>query len=178
MAVDGAGNIYVADGHATAIRKVTPTGEVVTIAQVGLDGPRGIALDPAGNIFVADTVHSTILRVSSTGALTVLAGAVNAPGSADGAGADARFNGPRGMVIDARGNLYVADTGNHTIRKITPSGVVTTIAGQAGMSGFRNGSLPGFLQSPAGVALGGNDLVGNDLYITMPTALVVVRNRP
>ena len=92
-----------------------------------------MAVDSAGNVYVADTNNTRIRKVTAAGVVTTLAGKAGASGSADGAGSAASFNGPSGVVADAAGNLYVADTLNHTIRKITSAGVVTTIAGVAGV---------------------------------------------
>jgi hypothetical protein len=103
-------------------------------------GPADVAVDSAGSVYVADTDNHTVRKVASTGAVTTLAGLAGASGSADGAGAAARFNHPAGVAVDSTGNIYVADTDNDTIRKITPAGVVTTLAGLAGVSGSANGA--------------------------------------
>jgi DNA-binding beta-propeller fold protein YncE len=94
-------------------------------------------------------------------------------GSADGVGAAARFNEPGGVATDTTGNVYVADTGNNTVRKITRAGAVTTIVGVAGTSGFVPGPLPGHLDSPRDIALS-----GTTLYITMRSSVVRVQNVP
>jgi hypothetical protein len=92
--------------------------------------PTGIASDSAGNVYIADTWNSIIRRISTNGTVSTLAGMPGLLGSADGPAAEARFNGPLGVAVDESGNVYVADTGNHSIRKITPAGVVSTVAGQ------------------------------------------------
>ena len=102
--------------------------------------PRGVAVDSAGNVYVADTGNHTIRKVTPAGVVTTLAGLAGSSGSADGTGSAARFNYPPGVAVDSAGNVYVADTGNHTIRKVTPAGVVTTLAGLAGSSGSADGT--------------------------------------
>ena len=143
LAADSAGNIYVGDHY--MVRKVTQAGVVTTIAgQVGTGFSNGtgaaaafgiingIAVDSAGNIYVTDS-NSAIRKVTPAGVVTTLAGSNPAigvtPGFVDGAGFAARFAGPWGMAIDGAGNLFVADTFNNAIRKVTPAGQVTTLAG-------------------------------------------------
>jgi sugar lactone lactonase YvrE len=159
MAVDGAGNVYVADTDNNSVRKITSVGVVSTLA-TGFNGPSGIAADTAGNVYVADTLNDTLRRITPAGAVGVVAGMAGSSGSADGTGSAARFHGPQGLAIDASGNLYVADTNNDTIRKVVlSSGAVTTVAGQAGASGSADGtgSQARFF-FPSGVAI---DTAGN-----------------
>ncbi len=92
-------------------------------------------------------------------------------GNVDGTGVAARFDYPEGVATDSAGNVYVTDNENHTIRKITPAGVVTTVVGGAGQEGFVPGALPGVLSNPIGVAVS-----GNLLYITMCNGVAVVKN--
>ena len=153
VAVDGAGNVYVADTANNTIRKITPNGIVRTLAGISgshgsADGigsnarfwaPFGIAADSAGNVYVADTANNTIRKITSDGVVSTLAGLAGHPGNKDGIGTNARFRNPWGVAVDGMGNVFVADMSNDTIRKITPTGVVSTLAGQAGISGSVNG---------------------------------------
>jgi len=175
-AVDSGGNICVADTYNHTIRKVTPTGTVTTLAgQAGVSGsadgtgtaarfkhPAGAAVDGAGNIYVADTDNDTIRKITPAGVVSTLAGTPGVSGSADGTGSAASFNGLSGIVVDSAGNLYVADTLNHTIRRITPGGAVATVAGTPGASGSADGagSVARF-HGPQGLALDG----GGNLYV-------------
>jgi sugar lactone lactonase YvrE len=154
LAVDTGGNVYVADTGNHTIRKITPDGVVTTFAgRAGAPGsadgsghaatfnyPYGVAADTNGNIYVADTYNSTIRKITSGGMVTTLAGLAGAAGSTNGTGGAARFDKPCGVAVSAEGNLFVADTSNHAIRKITPAGVVTTLAGLAGTFGSADGS--------------------------------------
>src|SRR6266508_561418 len=149
VATDSAGNVYVGDRGNHTIRKITPAGVVSTFAGTtdvfgSVDGigaaasfnrPRGVATDSAGNVYVADELNHTIRKITPAGVVTTLAGTAGVVGSTDAAGAAARFNSPGGVATDSAGNVYVADTSNHTIRKVTPAGVVTTLAGTAGTPG-------------------------------------------
>jgi sugar lactone lactonase YvrE len=94
--------------------------------------PRGIALDSAGNLYLADSGTDNIQKLTPAGVATTLAGLAGARASADGAGTAAGFNGPKDVAVDRAGNLYVADTANKSLRKITPAGAVTTLPGLAG----------------------------------------------
>lgn len=174
VTVDPAGNLYVADTGNSVIRKVDVAGAVTTLAgQPGeagsLDGlgtnaqfnvPQGIACDVlSGDLYVADTGNHTIRRITPFGLVSTVAGAPGQPNSLDGPCAEARFNHPEALAADASGNLYVADTWNHVIRKVTPAGSVTTIAGLAGNAGAADGvGQKARFNRPAGVAV---DPVGN-----------------
>src|SRR5258706_173274 len=154
IAVDNAGNVYVADQGNHTIRKVTPAGVVTTLAGLAdrlgradgigsaarFSGPSGVAVDYAGNVYVADTFNNTIRKVTPAGIVTTLAGLAGSDGSVDGTGDAARFSWPLGAAVDSAGNVYVADLLNSTIRKVTPAGVVTTLAGLAGRSGSADGT--------------------------------------
>jgi sugar lactone lactonase YvrE len=133
IAVDGSGNVFVADQGAGHIRKVTPTGVVTTIyGGPGLD-PYYIALDKAGNIYTTDVISNSVKKMTPSGVLSTFAGNGNIiGGDLDGTGKSAGFYRPIGLTIDGDGNLYVIDTGNGEVRKITPAAAVTTIGGGSG----------------------------------------------
>jgi sugar lactone lactonase YvrE len=147
------GLLYVADAGTSTIRQITPQGLVTTLAGKAdhtgsLDGrgeqalfnqPTGMAIDRAGTLYVADQLNHTIRKVTAAGVVTTLAGKPGSPGNTDGKGSTARFHAPSGVAVDPAGMVYVADITNHTIRKITPAGVVTTLAGQAGQGGRVDG---------------------------------------
>ena len=187
VATDTAGNVYVADTYNSTIRKITSAGVVTTLAgTVGMTGssdgtgsaasfnyPTGVTVDVAGNVYVADTRNDIIRKITPAGAVTTLAGMAGMNGSSDGTGAAARFDSPSGVAVDGGGNVYVADTGNDTIRKITSAGVVTTVVGRPGENGFVPGPLPGLLSAPKSVAL-----FGTTLYTTTNNAIVQVSNVP
>jgi hypothetical protein len=199
VAVDGAGNVYVADTYNSTIRKVTPNGTVSTLAGTPLatgstdsaggsplfNLPFAVAVDtnPAntatyGNIYVADTYNHTIRLVTPAGVVSTLAGSPSVPGSTDGTGGAALFNHPANLAVDpATGNLYVADTYNQTVRLVTPAGTVTTLVGAAGAGSIIPGSLPASLAFPWGVAvaplvtLGGVN-PGGSLVISVTDAIL------
>jgi hypothetical protein len=172
VAIDGAGNLYIADKYNALIRKIGPDGAVTTLAGAAgmygsVDGtgaearfarPSGVAIDSTGNIYVADEDGSAIRKITAAGVVTTLAGVGGMKGSADGTGAEARFNYPSSVALDSAGNLYVADTFNATIRKITPTGVTTTITGMAGVRGILLGDAPR-LSFPKSLAITGDSIV-------------------
>lgn len=178
VAVDSAGTVYVADTNNGAIRKISATGVVTLLAggsgQGYADGtgiaakfhePHGIAVDSAGNVYVADYENNVVRKVTAAGVATTLAGTYNTPGTADGQGAAARFMSLHGIAVDSTGNVYVADGGSRSIRKITPSGLVTTFVG---------GTNSGIFGEPRGVAF---DSSGN-LYVTDYSAHVIQKVTP
>ncbi len=129
-------------------------------AAAQFNGLSGVVQDSAGNAYVADTGNHTLRKVSPAGTVTTWVGAAGQAGSADGTASTARFSSPTGLTIDSLGNLYVADTGNHKIRKVSPAGVVSTVAGVAGQPGTVNGSATvARLQSPSAVAVDGEGTI-------------------
>ena len=174
VATDAAGNIYVLEFFGAVVRKITPAGDVTTLAGSGTAGfadgtgsaasfgnAYGIATDAAGNVYVADSSNNRIRKITPGGVVTTLAGS-GAIGAADGAGGSASFSAPGGLTVDSDGTLYVADTGNSLLRKITPAGVVSTIAGQPGVLGAQNGiGAAATFARPFGVAVD----AGGTLYV-------------
>lgn len=160
LAIDTHGNIYVADTGNNRIRKITPEGVVSTVAGTGtagyldgpanaarFDGPIGVTVDTNGNIYVADTYNDRIRKINLEGQVSTIAGA-GRPGHADGDAATALLDTPCAVVVSADGSLYVADTGNNQLRKITQTGQVTTLP--VSFAGDPNRST---LHSPGGLAL-------------------------
>ena len=186
VAVDTAGNIYVGERYSHRIRKVTSAGVVTTLAGAAgtagytdatgsaarFSGPCGVAVDTAGNVYTCEYDNHTIRKVTSSGVVTTLAGTAGSSGSTDGTGSAASFYRPYGVTVDTVGNLYVTDTGNNTIRKVTSAGIVTTEAGLPGTAGSNNGlgSAARFRDS-LGIAV---DLLGN-VYVA-ETASSIIRN--
>ena len=142
-----------------------------TGAVASFSSPYGVPVDSAGNLYVADTGNHAIRKMTPAGVVTTLVGTAGVRGSVDGVGAAAQFNVPQGIVIDNAGNLYVADTGNNSIRKITPAGVVTTVVGAATISAFVPGTFPGGLVAPTRLTIR-----GTSLYITSQAGVAVVNN--
>jgi sugar lactone lactonase YvrE len=159
LTLDKAGSIYVADTGNSAIRKLTPAGTNWVLSTLpGFYASLGVAVDSGTNVYLNDG-SSIIVKITPTGAITTLAGLSGVTGTNDGTGSSARFNHPCGLAVDSATNIYVADSGNNTIRKVTPQGVVTTLAGKAGFPGGVDGtngtsSIPLF-NSPQGVAVDG-----------------------
>ncbi len=166
IAVDERGNLYVADTKNNLIRKITPDGNVTTLARdretsgfsdgmgenESFNNPHAIAVDKLGNVYVADTFNNRIRKITTDGHVTTLAG-TGETGYADGIGSDARFTYPEGVAVDMNGNVYVADSGNNRIRKITASGYVTTLAG-SGLYGFADGAgTSASFRVPTGLAV-------------------------
>lgn len=175
MVVDPAGNIYVADHDNHSIRRITPSGIVSTYAGTGQPGatngfrlnatfnrPYGLALDVDGNLYVGDVANHSIRKISVDGEVTTLAG--GRKGYSDREGDLAMFNHPHGVAVDAKKNVYVADSYNNVIRMVSPSGMVSTLAGN-GNDGFVNGHAEDAeFYVPIGIAVDaqGNILVGDE----------------
>jgi len=149
IAIDDAGNVYVADTGNNAIRKITPQGVVTTLAgdgaagyrdgmasQAQFNGPIGIAVDHDGNVYVADTYNDRIRMINGAGQVTTLAGG-DTPGYQDGSGSNALFDTPCTLAIDGNKKLYIADTRNNAIRMMTPDGQVTTLVQAAHDANWR-----------------------------------------
>jgi len=186
LSVDRDGNIYVGDTGACVIRKITPYGVASTLAGKvdepgSKDGqgdvarfsqPMGIDVDTSGNVFVADMNNCVIRKITPGGDVTTLAGTAGESGAVDGMGPAARFSCPCGVAVDRSGDVYVADSGNSTIRKITAAGVVSTVVGVPGRPGFALGRLPGLLNLPSNVVI---DPATGNLFICQPGAIVKVQ---
>jgi len=174
VAIDDSGNVYVADSGDNLIRKITPSGLVITLAGNGqtnapINGigaaasfnyPNGVAVDDSGNVYVADTDNQLIRKITSSGVVTTLAGS-GSQGSANGTGTAASFKYPYGVAVDTAGNIYVSDTNNNLIRKITPGGVVTTFAGSGRNTSTNGIGTSASFSNPRGIAI---DKSGN-LYV-------------
>lgn len=172
LAVDAAGNLIVTTGFGA--RRLSPSGSYTMLAgtpsgEAGFNTyvpeRRGVAVDAAGTVYLAN-YDATILRIDTAGKTTVLAGTSGQSGATDGTGAQARFYGIVALALDGQGNLYAAESGllgdgsgayirSNLIRKITPAGVVTTIAGKPGVNELQTGALPGSLSALGGIAVDG-----------------------
>jgi sugar lactone lactonase YvrE len=166
VAIDGSNNIYVADTGNNLVRKIV-SGSVSTLAGSGgqFSEPEGVAVDSLGNVYVADTGNDTIDKITSSGSVSVLAGQKGTAGYANGAAAtQALFSAPSAVTVDGSGNVYVADFGNSVIREInTGTGMVSTLAGQPGVSGYLDGpGAAALFNAPTGIAIDSSD----NLYIT------------
>jgi sugar lactone lactonase YvrE len=151
VAVDGEGSIIIADTGNNRVRKITPDGTVSTLAGSGSKGfadgvgataqfhyPGGVAVDGEGSFIITDYGNQLVSKITPDGTVTTLAGS-GSRGFADGAGTAAEFNGPRGVAVDGEGSIIIADSLIHRVRKITPDGTVSTLAG-SGSRGFADGA--------------------------------------
>jgi uncharacterized protein (TIGR03437 family) len=171
VAADAAGNLYIADTRNNRVRKVLPSGFLLTVAgngsaalgaentyavQAPLNQPRGVAVDGAGSVYIADTGNHRVVRITPFGTLVTFAGN-GSPGWAgdNGRATLGQLNAPAAIAFDARGNLYIADTFNHLVRKVSTSGIITTIAGTgaAGFAGDGGPATSANLNYPSGVAV-------------------------
>ncbi|MDC0766763.1 NHL repeat-containing protein [Streptomyces sp. HD] len=179
IAVDREGNLYFSEWSNHRVRKVSRNGIITTVAGNGTAGyvsdggpaiatrlqhPSGVAVDPEGNLYIADCVNHRVRKVSRNGIITTVAGNGTAGYVSDGGPAVAtRIHHPHDVALDAAGNLYIADSGNHRLRRVSTNGIITTVAGN-GIAGYVDDGGPAVstrLYSPTGVTL---DAAGN-LYI-------------
>lgn len=172
VAVDMAGHAYLADAADHAIRRVDPQGRSrVWAGQPGSYGfadgatarfrkPAGLAVAADGTVYVADSGNHAVRRIAPDGQVSTLAGN-GERGSRDGQGSAAQFNEPMGLALAPDGSLYVVDFGSHTLRRVSASGLVSTVAGSAGQGGFVDGAATATarLRSPVDVAVGGDGKV-------------------
>ena len=173
VAVDAGGNLFIADAR---IREVTTDGRITTVAGNGIYGfggdgsaatnaflanPGGVTVDASGNLFIADTFNSRIRKVTANGIIMTVAGnGTNSYSGDGGAATDASLSNPNGVAVDANGNLFIADTFNHRIRKVTTNGIIMTVAGNGTNGYFGDGGAATntSLSYPNGVTL---DACGN-----------------
>jgi uncharacterized protein (TIGR03437 family) len=177
VAVDAAGNLYIADTVNQRLRKVAPNGTISTIAGTGapgfagdnvlpagaqLNNPRGVTLDPAGRLYLADSGNSRVRRIDPGGNIVTLAGNGNSSYYGDGLAArQASVNQPEGVAADAAGNVYIADTLDNVVRKVAPDGSITTIAGfgTPGFSGDGGPAVQAALDHPRGIAVTADGII-------------------
>jgi sugar lactone lactonase YvrE len=178
-AVDAVGNVYIPDTNGSRVRKVTPAGIISTIAGNGtathtgdgglataatVDAPRGVAIDASGNIFIVEAGYNVIRKIDTTGIITTYAGIPSLTAVTDsgdgGAATSANINTPRGIAVDVQGNLYIAESTGEVIRKVSTSGIISTVAGVgvAGNTGNGGAANVARLNAPDGVAV---DAQGN-----------------
>lgn len=190
LVLDAGGNLYVADAANHTVRKITPAGHVTTVAgkstvagysdgpasdalfgsnptgstqpSLGPTGPLGLGLDLAGHLYVTDTDIHVLRKIAPTGLVSTHAGVPNALGATDGPATAAQFKVPLALTALPDGTVFVADTFNHTIRRISSTGTVTTIAGQAGVPGYvETSGTGGLFLHPSAIAAGAN----GELYV-------------
>ncbi|GAB4056079.1 NHL domain-containing protein [Spirosoma litoris] len=174
VALDGSGNLYIADRTNHRIRKVTPGGTISTVAGTGtagfsgnnspavnavLNNPTGVAVDESGNLYIADRDNHRIRKVTPDGTISTVAGnGTQGSGGDNGPAINANLNTPSGIAVDGNGNLFIDDTFNHRIRKVTSDGTISTVAGNGapGKDGDNGPATSAQLNAPFGVALDGS----------------------
>ncbi len=190
VAVDAAGNLYIADSGSNRIRRVDPSGTITAVAGTGVEGytgdggpatdarlccPTGVTVDGAGNLFIVDGYNQRIRKVDTTGAITTVAGIGVEGFSGDGGPAiEAQLANPTGVAVDAAGNLFIADSRNQRIRRVDAAGIISTFAGGGDASGPGGPAVQARLGYPSGVAV---DAAGN-LYIAVITNSTIRRVAP
>jgi hypothetical protein len=158
VAADAAGNLYVTEYRGNTLRKITQNNDVSTVAG-GFNGPRGVAIAPDGTLYVADMANHCIKKIVG-GSVSVLAGSCGSTGNLAGFGSAARFFQPFSLAVDLNGSILVADRGNCAIRKVTPAGYVTTVAGRPGSCATTDGAgQAGRLRDPLGIAVAADGAV-------------------
>jgi uncharacterized protein (TIGR03437 family) len=175
LAVDSTGNVYFSEGAASRVRRVSPDGLIKTVAGTGspgsggdggpatkamLDHPEGLAVDAAGNLFIADTFNHCVRKVTPTGIITTVAGNPNAPLGDGGPATAAYLSLPQELAVDAGGNLFILDYSDNRVRKVAPSGIISTVAGN-GKLGFSGDGGPATGASFAGMDGIAVDKAGN-----------------
>jgi sugar lactone lactonase YvrE len=183
VAVDSRGNIYITDELNQRVRRVDPAGTITTIAGTGVAGssgdggpavaaqltdPLGVAVDAGGTVYVADAGANKVRTIDASGRIVTKAGDGSAGFAGDGGpSTSARLNAPGGIVADAAGNIYIADTGNNRVRRINVAGVISTVAGSgtAGFSGDGGPAALAQLNGPLGLAV---DVAGSLYIATRP----------
>jgi sugar lactone lactonase YvrE len=158
IAADAAGNVYIPEGVTNSVRRVAAGGQVSTIGLRNVLWPnvRSVAIDSGGSVYLTESSANQVGKMAPDGTVTILAGVAGVTGQRDGAGNQATFSFPSGIAVDTAGNVFVADSANSTIRKIDPTGTVSTIAGQAGQCGHKDGPpAQSLLCNPKGMAFDG-----------------------
>jgi sugar lactone lactonase YvrE len=171
VAVDGAGNVYIADTSNHRIRKIATGGTITTIAGTGtgtfggdnaaataarVNSPQGVAVDSAGNVYIADTSNNRVRKINISGTISTVAGNGTGGYLADNVSATGtRINAPRSVVVDSAGNLYIADTSNNRIRKVDTGGTITTFAGTgtASFSGDNGPATSATIRAPQALTM-------------------------
>jgi sugar lactone lactonase YvrE len=179
LALDAAGNLYVADSGNNRVRMITPAGVIMTVAGNGtagysgdggqaklaaLDFPTGVAVDAAGNLYIADYNNNRVRKVTPAGIISTFAGSGIVPGiwGEGGPATNAALSGPSDVSLDSSGNLYISLDGDEAIRVVNPAGIITTIVSGFGFSGDGGPASSARLDSPEGVLAAGGSIYIND----------------